>query len=606
MRTLQLFALLAALCAACADEPAQDDATPAGPAWLTARPENAHPYADETLARFGKLVESDDWRDVAWNAQGTLEAVHAKTGLVFVLVPRGEYMMGSANGEEREKPVHEVAVPAFLLCRTECTQGAWDRIGGVDHRGFEGARLPIEMVIWSNARKWCEKSGLRLPSESEWEYACRAGSTGRWCSGDDETLLAEHAWYYVNSASKPPLPNASWDWDKALAQWGCRTHIVGKKRANAWGLHDMHGNVAEWCEDTGGRSYAPVPRDGTPVTVKGYWRVFRGGSAADEPKRTTSSWRFMDLPGTPSKLLGFRPAVSLTSGSPSHDGLHEDRFEQVEGSPARAWQLASAPRNAREYASVTLARFRMLGKSGRWRDPTWNSQGMLQTTHVRTGLAFVVVPAGEYMMGSPEDAEYPRGNSRPIHKVSVQAFLFCTTECTQDAWDRIDCEDERSVVGDDLPICGVSWDDSTKWCNKMELRLPSEAEWEYACRAGTSSRFWSGDKWSHQKPIGHSFASGQIPGPVGTLCANPFGLYDVIGNVWEWCEDTWHDSYGLAPNDGRAWVDEGPSSRVARVLRGGSALMTEPYLGSAVRGYGRPDDRHPGVVGFRPAADLPR
>jgi formylglycine-generating enzyme required for sulfatase activity len=157
MRTHMLLSLAVALCAACADEPAQDVATSAEPAWLADRPENAHPYADETLARFGKLVDGEGWGGPAWNVQGTMEAVHEKTGLVFVLVPTGEFSMDSHvdeldrhDGEEQ----YRIAVAAFLLSKDGCAQSAWDRM-----------------------------AGLRRPSESECASAARAGNMKRFRYG---------------------------------------------------------------------------------------------------------------------------------------------------------------------------------------------------------------------------------------------------------------------------------------------------------------------------------------------------------------------------------------------------------------------------------------
>jgi formylglycine-generating enzyme required for sulfatase activity len=279
MRTLILFALLAALCVACADEPAQE-ATPSEPTWLTDRPENAHPYADETLMRFAKLVESDGWCDASWNEQGTLEVVHERTGLAFVLVPAGEFLMGFPEGEpnrsENDKQ-HPVTVSPFLLSRTECTQRAWVKGGGKNGSCFAGDDFPVEQVGWGECRWWCAKLGLRLPGESEWEYACRAGSTGMWCFGSDESKLGDYAVYEGNSSRQ--------------------TRPVGGKMPNAWGLYDMHGNVWEWCEDVyaGGWNY----------------RVTRGGGWLSYPLVCRSATRLRWLPGRRYSRLGFRPAADL-------------------------------------------------------------------------------------------------------------------------------------------------------------------------------------------------------------------------------------------------------------------------------------------------------
>jgi len=264
MRSILLLALAAVLISACADEPAQD-ATPAGPTWITQHPENAHPYADKTLARFGKLVEGDGWRDPAWNEQRTLEATHEKTGLVFVVIPGtgpGGFLMGSPDSEDCHKDdetQHRVTVGAFLLCKTECTQRAWDRIGGEDERIWKELDLPIEEVSWTAASAWCRKVGLRLPSEAEWEYGCRAGTTEATYAGRLKIVgvfnvpaLGPIAWYGGNSGVDFDRDDG-WDTSRWIQKQHphtmAGTRKVGQKVASPWGLHDMLGNVSEFCAD---------------------------------------------------------------------------------------------------------------------------------------------------------------------------------------------------------------------------------------------------------------------------------------------------------------------------------------------------------------------
>jgi formylglycine-generating enzyme required for sulfatase activity len=202
--------------------------------------------------------------------------------------------MGSEEKHKDERPVHRVEPGAFLLSATTCTQEAWDRIGGEDSREFTGERLPINMTGQVHCRDWCKEVGLRLPSEAEWEYACRAGSEGLWCFGDDETVLGEYAWYRENSEG--------------------RIHEVGLLRPNAWGLFDMHGNVWEWCEDAKFESYEDAPFDGsarTDETEENVWRIMRGGSfylVADACRSAYRDWK-PNLRRFGS--LGFRPAADL-------------------------------------------------------------------------------------------------------------------------------------------------------------------------------------------------------------------------------------------------------------------------------------------------------
>jgi formylglycine-generating enzyme required for sulfatase activity len=315
MRPTILLALAVALCAACSDEPPQD-ATPAEPTWLTDRPESAHDYADETLARFGKLVVGDVWRDAAWNAQGTLEAVHEKTGLVFVLVPAGEFLMGSPTtepGRGDDETLHRVTVPAFLLCKTECTQEAWTRGGRVHISRFKGSNLPVENVYLNDdIRPWCEELELRLPSESEWEHACRAGSARAYCFGDDASRLPEFGWYFVNSGIRTLPTRNSRDMKRVKGEWGCRTHSAGEKEPNTWGLCDMHGNVWEWTEDWYEESYDNTTRDGSAHADNGSGlRVTRGGSWLNSADSCRSAMRGRCFPAFPSETIGFRPAADL-------------------------------------------------------------------------------------------------------------------------------------------------------------------------------------------------------------------------------------------------------------------------------------------------------
>ena len=181
-------------------------------------------------------------------------------------------------------------------------------------------------------------------------------------------------------------------------------------------------------------------------------------------------------------------------------------------------------------------------------------------------LEMVYIPAGEFMMGSNE-----RKAEQPIHKVTIkQPFYMGKYPITQAQWIAIMGNNPSSSKGDNRPVERVSWDDAVKFCEKLSnltnqtYRLPSEAEWEYACRAGTTTKYYFGETISDKlanygKNVGKTTDVGNYP-------ANSFGLYDMYGNVWEWCVDYYQDNYNNAPTDGS--VCENTSKY--RVLRGGS------------------------------------
>ena len=222
----------------------------------------------------------------------------------------------------------------------------------------------------------------------------------------------------------------------------------------------------------------------------------------------------------------------------------------------------------------------------------------------------VVIPAGEFLMGSPEGEGLDW--ERPQHRVTINTpFALGKYEVTFDEWDAClaagGCEhepDDRGWGRGDRPVMNVSWEDVKQYCGWLakktdqNYRLPSEAEWEYAARAGTETAyFWGNEVGKNQANCDGcgSEWDDKETAPVGRFAANPFGLYDMHGNVWEWVEDTWHRSYQNAPTGGSAWID---AASGFRVLRGGSWVHDAQSARSAFRGWNAPGNR--GVsLGFR-------
>jgi formylglycine-generating enzyme required for sulfatase activity len=262
-----------------------------------------------------------------------------------------------------------------------------------------------------------------------------------------------------------------------------------------------------------------------------------------------------------------------------------------------------------------------LGKSWEIQRSRKKARLFIQDLGNGVSLEMVAIPGGTFMMGSPENEEGRRNDESPQHQVNVPPFFMGRYPITQKQWQvvaalpkvKIDLESDPSYFkGDNLPVEQVSWDSVQEFCARLfqkaqkTYRLPSEAEWEYACRGGTTIAFYFGETISTDLANYHgnyTYGNG-VKGEyrkktteVGIFPANPFGLYDMCGNVWEWCKDEWHENYIDAPIDGSAWTSPGLSSG-RRMLRGGSWVGNPKNCRSASRSYGN-RDHHYYVIGFR-------
>jgi formylglycine-generating enzyme required for sulfatase activity len=251
-------------------------------------------------------------------------------------------------------------------------------------------------------------------------------------------------------------------------------------------------------------------------------------------------------------------------------------------------------------------------------------------------LRMMQIPAGTFLMGSPKDELERQESEGPQNEVTLSRFFMGKYPITQAQWrvmaalPQVERElkaDPSHFKGDLHPVESVSWYDAVEFCDRLTIltnrqyRLPTEAEWEYACRAGTTTPFHFGKtittelanyrgtdneeyKWSGSYGDGPKGEHREETTPVNQFeGANAFGLCDMHGNVWEWCQDHWHSSYKGAPTDGSAWIEGGSSER--RILRGGSWYFLPRYCRSAYR-----DDFEPGfgsdAYGFRVCCSAPR
>ena len=370
-----------------------------------------------------------------------------------------------------------------------------------------------EMVSWEEAVEFCRKLSelseeqaagyeYRLPTEAEWEYACRAGTTTTYSFGDDVAELGEYAWYVENS--------------------GGRTQPVGQKKPNPWGLYDMHGNVWEWCQDwLDAYPHGAVTDPMGPPS--GPCRVDRGGCWLATDVRCRSTDRPFEGPRT------------------------QDRFHNVG--------------------------FRIV------RVPAANSIGM----------RFVPIKPATFTMGEGDTA----------HEVTLtKPFAMGQFEVTQAQYERVMGNNPSHFKVAQNPVEMVSWEEAVEFCRKLselseeqaagyEYRLPTAAEWEYACRAGTPTTYSFGDDAADLGEYAwYADNSNKQTQPVGQKKPNPWGLYDMHGNVWEWCQD-WNAAYPT----GSVTDPTGPSSGSHRVFRGGSWFYFSDFCRSAYRFRFTPDCR---------------
>ena len=236
------------------------------------------------------------------------DRISTKTGVDMIRIPAGTFQMGSDKGGDDEKPVHEVKLSAFLMDVYEVTQKNFEALMGQNPAKFKDPAHPVEQLGWFSAIKYCNMrsmregltpcydletaacnlaaDGYRLPTEAEWEYACRAGSETAYSFGNEDRQLAAHAWFEDNADAT--------------------TKPVGQKTPNAWGLHDMHGNVWEWCTDVYSEEAYGSAGDSDPCNQsEGEGRVLRGGGWDSPAELCRTSTRYSEEPGLADVCFGY-------------------------------------------------------------------------------------------------------------------------------------------------------------------------------------------------------------------------------------------------------------------------------------------------------------
>ena len=567
------------------------------------------------------------------------DIIENSVNMKLAYIPPGEFDMGSPESEkERQKNelLHHVKLTrGFYLGVYEVTQFQFEKVlgrnpalfsikNGGAPAGKETASFPVEQVSWFDAVEFCnalskseelpeyytlqevnrkdgaianakvtENGGLgyRLPTEAEWEYACRASTKTPFHFGD--VLNGKDA----NVSGKTPYGTLT-----AGPSLG-RTREVGGYASNKFGLYDMHGNVSEWCNDW----YGDYADDGVDPkgSASGDRRSCRGGAVYNFARDARSARRLTFRPSGRNNTTGFRAARTSS------------------GKEAEPKVVAPAEPKA----------------------------GDIIENSIKMKLAYI--PPGEFDMGSPESEKERLGFEKLHHVKLTKGFYLGVYEVTQSQFEEVlgrnpsyyskDGYHKIAVAGKvtaRFPVEYVDWFDAIEFCNALSkseklpeyytllevnreggritralvtengskgYRLPTEAEWEYACRAGTKTPFHFGDVLNGKDanvngefPYGTATKGPNLGRPctVGSYPANAFGLYDMHGNVFEWCND-WDEEY---TGDG---VDpQGPDSGAARVLRGGSFGYFALLARSAIRGGNIPTHRA-SSYGFRAARTGP-
>ena len=495
------------------------------------------------------------------------EDIGKEIKLEMVLIPAGKFLMGSPEseaGRKNSETLHEVMITkSYYIGKHEVTQEQWQAVMGSNPSDTKGENLPVNNVSWNECQEFIKKlnantnGGYRLPTEAEWEYACRAGTSTTYSFGGE--ITPQDANYADSKIGKPV--------------------VVGSYKPNSFGLFDMHGNVWEWCENRyGGYPSGAVTDPQGPA--KGTNRGMRGGSFLSKEFEIRYSSRNGSRPTDRDKQYGIRLAktseIKIASSPTLEKNVNKQNSIEVITPTTKTILVTSFTETKAKQVQKVLAK---------------NLQKKVEEVEDlgdRIQLDLILIPGGKFTMGSPE-TEKGRQKNETRHEVTLmKPYYIGKYEVTQEQWEAVMGNNPTPSynIGEKFPVTNVSWEDCQEFIKKLNAktkdgyRFPTEAEWEYACRAGTTTAYSLGAKITPKDANYRVSAIGMKPVMVGSYRPNAFGLYDMHGNEREWC----NDQYGSL-RDGEVSDPKGLPTGGLRVLRGWSFHASERGARSSNREF---------------------
>ncbi len=434
-------------------------------------------------------------------------------GVTFKMidVEGGTFMMGAMDGDanalDDEFPVHQVTLSNYAIGQTEVTQELWTAVMGSNPSNFSGNFLPVENVSWNNCQEFVARLNEMVTLPDGYEFRLPTEAEWEFAARGGNN---SHGYLYSGSNN---MDEVAWTNDNS----GRMSHPVASKKPNELGLYDMSGNLQELCYDWYAEQYPADPQVDPTGPETGEARITRGGC-----------WAWYE---TSYNRVTFRDNA-LVNEKKSYIGL----------------RLALAPKTSE----------------------TFNINGVEFT--------MILVRGGTFTMGGTSSDPYIYSDEFPTHQVTLSTFAIGQTEVTQALWEMVMGSNPSNHSGTNLPVEMVSWNDCQEFITKLNqmtgknFRLPTEAEWEYAARGGNKSQGYKYSGSNNVDEVAWYFSnSGNASQPVGTKSPNELGIYDMSGNVYEWCSD-WYGAY----NADAQTNPTGPAIGTERNFRGGN--YQEDYI----------------------------